>query len=472
MARFGVASGGVLDRSALILGNRLLGNDPGEAGLEITLLGPRLLFTDSAAIALTGADLGARLNGSTLPRWGVIHLNPGDEMSFDPSHGTSSGARAYLCVAGGFDLETVLGSRSTDLVGHFGGLDGRALQAGDTLPLRLSASDANAVSGFSLVDPPPSYDSEFVARLTFGPQADRFTDEGREAFLTGEYTVSTKANRQGIRLSGPAIAHHTNADLISEGIAHGAIQVPGDGQPIVLLAARQTVGGYVKIATVIGADLDRFAQLRPGAKLRFSEVSADEARSATLEARVKIGPDAVKMSKSHRGWSPAIPKHDVEGLTDVALSGVWDPVGVVQVIEAAQKAGVWSFQLEIAELGLKLDLQRGSGEASTLQPALEAPTAGNSQPQTNSSNVITAPVLGVFYRQSAPDTPPLAEEGTTVEAGHTIALLEVMKTYHEVQAPTAGTITEFLVEDGAFVEYGQPIARFIPAARPSDEVRR
>lgn len=470
MARFGVAPGGVLDRTALILGNRLLGNDPGEAGLEITLLGPRLVFTDSAAIALTGADLGARLNNGVLPRWGAVHLNPGDEISFDPSLGTGNAARAYLCVAGGIDLDPVLGSRSTDLVGHFGGLDGRPLQAGDTIPLRFSAIEADAVGGLTLTDSPPSYDSAFTARVTFGPQADRFTDEGRAAFLTSEYTVSTKANRQGIRLSGPAIAHTSNADLISEGIAHGAIQVPGDGQPIVLLAARQTVGGYVKIATVIGADLDRFAQLRPGAKVRFAEVSPDEARSATLHAREKIGPEAVrKISRSHLGWSPAISQQDLEGLTDVSFRGVWDPAGVVQVIEAAQKAGVWSLHLEIVELGLKLDLQRGGGETSTLQPPQERREANTPQQATDPSNVITAPVLGVFYRRSSPDVPPLAEEGATVEAGQTIALLEVMKTYHEVQASEAGTLIEFLVEDGQFVEYGQPIARFNPASHSSDE---
>lgn len=473
MARFGVAPGGVLDRTALILGNRLLGNDPSEAGLEITLIGPHLLFTDFATIALTGADLGARLNGGVLPRWGVIHLNPGDEISFDPGLGSGNGARAYLCLAGGLEIEPILGSRSTDLVGHFGGFQGRPLQAGDTLPLRFSATEAGAVRGLSLVNPPPSYDTDFSARVAFGPQSDRFTDEGRSTFLTSDYTVTTKANRQGVRLSGPAIAHTSNADLVSEGIAHGAIQVPGDGQPIVLLAARQTVGGYVKIATVIGADLDRFAQLRPGATLRFTDVSPEEARSATLQARAKLGPEAVKTtSRSHLGWSPAITQQHLEGLTDVTFRGVWDPAGVVQVIEAAQKAGIWSLHLEIVELGLTLDLHRGTHVGPASPPTVETPASNESQPPTDSGNVITAPVLGVLYRRSSPDAPPLVEEGTTVEAGQIVALLEVMKTYHEVRAPAAGTLIEFLVADGAFVEFGQPIARFTPVEHAFDEASR
>jgi acetyl-CoA carboxylase biotin carboxyl carrier protein len=175
-------------------------------------------------------------------------------------------------------------------------------------------------------------------------------------------------------------------------------------------------------------------------------------------------------SSSFHGWSPALPNADVEGLTGVTHPGVWDPVGVIEVIEAAQKAGVSSFHLEIAELGLKLELHRGDDRQ--IQTRAETTETPISQQQTVPDNVITAPVLGIFYRRSSPETPPLAEEGATVVAGQTIALLEVMKTYHEVQAPAAGTIIAFLVEDGQFVEYGQPIARFTPANAPSGEASR
>ncbi|MEA2583456.1 MAG: hypothetical protein QOF33_1541 [Thermomicrobiales bacterium] len=471
MARYGVAPGGALDRTALILGNRLLANDPGEAGLEITLLGPTLEFTGEATIALTGADLGARLNGSAIPLWQAIAIGAGDELSFLPGTGEGSGARAYVCIAGGLGIEPVLGSRSTDLVGHFGGLDGRALRAGDEIPLRAPESGNDTILRRRLAGEPPPYESSITARVTLGPQRDRFTDEGIATLLGQEYAVSTKANRTGIRLTGPVIAHRDGADLISEGIAHGAVQVPGDGQPIVLLAARQTVGGYVKIATVIGADLDRFAQLRPGASVRFTAVTPDEAREETLRWRAAIGADAVVEAPAiFTGWGPGTVASAIEGTGNVGNGGAWNPDGVVRVIEAAQAAGVSSFRLELADVGLKLELHRGTGEGpsqvggpATLE---ETPTGPASE------TVVTAPVKDTEDRRSAPEEPALVEEGATVAEGQTLALLEVMKTYHEVKSPHAGTLVAFLAEDGQFVEFGQPIARLSPEGKDIVEPSR
>jgi KipI family sensor histidine kinase inhibitor len=451
LGRYGVAPGGALDRTALILGNRLVGNEPGEAALEMTLLGPTLRFTGAAVVAVTGADLGARLNGSRLPLWQTIPITAGDELSFSPESGGSAGVRAYLCVAGGLAIPPVLGSRSTDLVGRFGGLAGRALAAGDEIALAAPAPPADALLRRRLAAPPPTYDATLTARVTLGPQQDRFTDDGLATFLGAEFRVSAKANRTGVRLSGPAIAHTHGADLVSEGIAHGAVQVPGDGQPIVLLAGRQTVGGYVKIATVAGADLDRFAQLRPGGAVRFVAVSPAEAREATLHARATLGPDAVTESPPSRaGWSPAGVAAAIGGTAAVNDERAWTPDGVVRVIEAARAAGLTTFCLELA--GLKLELHRGDDPASI-------PVSPATPPAATGETVVTAPVLGVFYRRGAPDQPPLVAEGDPVAPGQTIALIEVMKTYHEVQASHAATLLAFLVEDGAFVEYGQPLAR-------------
>ncbi|HEY7032238.1 MAG TPA: 5-oxoprolinase subunit PxpB [Thermomicrobiales bacterium] len=457
LARFGVAPGGALDRTALILGNRLLANDPGEAGLEITLLGPTLVFGGPTTVALTGADLGAQLNGSPVPLWQPVSVGEGDDFSFDPATGTGNGARAYLCVAGGLAIDPVLGSRSTDLVGHFGGLDGRPLRAGDEIPLRSAEPAIEALLRRRLAAPPPNHAPSMTARVVLGPQQDRFTADGIATFLGAEYAVSTKANRTGVRLTGPAIAHADNADLVSEGIAHGAIQVPGDGQPIVLLAARQTVGGYVKIATAIGADLDRFAQLRPGALVRFTAVTPDEARAETVSYRAGLGPSAVVDGPTvFTGWGPGEVAAELGGTASVDNGGAWDPAGVVEVIKAAQAAGISSFRLELAGAGLTLELHR------SVESALAAPER-NLPNRAQAETTVTAPVLGVFYRRSAPDLPVLVEEGARIDAGQTLALLEVMKTYHEIQAPHAGTLVAFLVEDGQFVEFGQPIARLVPA---------
>lgn len=452
-ARFGVAPGGALDRAALILGNRLLGNDPGEAALEITLAGPALAFAGETAIALTGADLGARLNGEPVPFWQPVLVRSGDELRFEPSK-AGLGARAYLCIAGGISVEPVMGSRSTDLIGGFGGWQGRALRVGDELPLGAPALSFDAIQQRRLKAPPPVIESGALARVVLGPQHDRFTDAGVAAFLGDGYAVSAKSNRQGIRLSGPVIEHVRGADLVSEGITHGAVQVPGDGQPIVLLAARQTVGGYIKIATVAGADLDRLAQLRPHDRLRFEETTVAEARAALFEYRAQLEADAVvDDERVHAGWTigtePAI--EEIE-----RVAGSWDPDGVIRVIEAIERAGVTSFALEVDGVNLRLRRDVG-GELFPVEPA--STTVPASTPIRSNSVEVVAPVLGVFYRKSSPDQPPLVEVGQRVEAGQIICVLEVMKTYHEVGATTAGILSAFLVEDGQFVEYGQAIAR-------------
>jgi biotin-dependent carboxylase-like uncharacterized protein len=447
LARFGVAPGGALDRAALVLGNRLVGNDPGDAALEMTLLGPRLRFTGPAVIAITGADLGARRGQESIPRWRPVAVQTGDELYFDNSAARDGGARAYLCIDGGIAVEPVLNSRSTDLVGGFGGLEGRALRAGDELPLQ-PRTDIGVLTR-RLAMPIPSYSSAIEVRVVLGPQADRFTDEGVVAFLGNPYVVSAKADRMGVRLTGPVITHRHGADLVSEGIAHGAIQVPGDGQPIVLLAGRQTVGGYVKIATVIGADLDRLGQALPGTQVRFAAVDPPTARTATLAYLATLGEDAITTA-------PEVESD--EGATGVGYR--WDPAGVIQVIEALTAAGVTTFHLEVAAAGLKLDLHRNAEGRLTDEVGTKPAPA---------FDVVIAPLLGVFYRRSAPDAPPFVEAGDHVTTGQLLGVIEVMKTYHDVTAPHAGVLESFLIDDGQFVEYGQPIARLAPATEQSHD---
>jgi biotin carboxyl carrier protein len=427
----------------------------------------------------------------------------GDELAFAVDGGEGRGARAYVCVAGGVDVPVVMGSRSTDLTGGFGGLAGRALRAGDVLPLGTSPAPADALLRRRLAVPPPSYGTEMAARVVLGPQEDRFAPEGIAAFLGERYAATAKADRMGVRLDGPRIAHSRGADLRSEGIAHGAVQVPGDGRPIVLLAARQTVGGYPKVATVIGADLDRCGQLRPGNAVTFGSVDVAEARALTLAARVGLGDDAVVARPSPgAGWSApgCRPTEGAMSMTDATgsggtpgpaetdsagagtgvagrLAGGWDPDGVVRVIAALREAGVTAFRLEVAAAGLVLELRRDAsgvlGEAAgtgVVPSAAVAADAGGDagdvargaaarDPEDPGDGLVRAPVLGAFYRRSAPEAPALAEVGDRIAAGQPLGVVEVMKTYHEVAAPRAGRIAAFLAEDGQFVEYGQPVAR-------------
>lgn len=272
---FGMPVAGAVDEYAFRAANIILGNDENAAALELTLLGPKLKVLADTVIALTGADLGARLNGHELPCWQVVAVKAGDEISFA---GVKSGCRAYLAVAGGIDVPVIMGSRSTYLRGKIGGLEGRALKAGDRLSAAEPPPGVWARVGRRV--PPqliPTYDSPITLRVVMGPQDDHFTAAGCETFLNSEYTVTNEADRMGYRLEGPKIEHAAGADIISDGIPLGAIQVPGHGMPIVMLSDRQTTGGYPKIATVASADLYRIGQARPGDKVRFLAIKREQA---------------------------------------------------------------------------------------------------------------------------------------------------------------------------------------------------
>ncbi|MEW6546521.1 MAG: biotin-dependent carboxyltransferase family protein [Bacillota bacterium] len=273
----GVSPAGAVDEYAFRLANWAVGNPPGAAALEITLVGPRLSFTRETLVAITGADLGPVVDGEPFPMWKAVTVPAGGTLAFT---GGARGCRAYLAVAGGIDVPPVLGSRSTDLLGRFGGLEGRALRAGDELP--IGAPPAGA--GPRPIPPElvPLYPEHVLARVVLGPQEDHFTSEGLRVFLGSCYQVTPQSDRMGLRLEGPVIRHRGRADIVSDGMPAGAVQVPQDGRPLVVLANRQTVGGYPKIATVISADLWRLAQLRPGCRVSFRAVTPEEAHRLAI----------------------------------------------------------------------------------------------------------------------------------------------------------------------------------------------
>lgn len=266
--RYGVTAAGALDRAALARANAAVGNPPDAAALEVTLTGPRVAFLAPCVFALAGADLGAVLERADLclpwpvPRGVAVRARPGNVLSFGARR---AGCRAYLAFAGGIDVPVVLGSRSTDLTAGFGGFSGRALRTGDRLALLAPGRGAT---------PPPAREEDAALDLTvrvhLGPQDDHFGPAALWRFWETAWHVSTTSDRVGCRLSGAALAHAGPAEIVSDGMVPGCIQVPPDGQPIVSLADGPTTGGYPKIATVVGADLPRLAQLVPGAsRLRF-----------------------------------------------------------------------------------------------------------------------------------------------------------------------------------------------------------
>jgi biotin-dependent carboxylase-like uncharacterized protein len=268
--RYGIPPSGPVDGESFVLANRLVGNPDTAAGLECTYMGPRLQVERACAIAVTGAPAPVTVNGAEAPRWATIILRPGDTVRVAAPR---AGVRSYLAVSGGIDVPLVLGSRATYLRGHLGGVDGRALLGGDV----LSVFPGPLPAARSVAPRPVGEDAETVVRVVLGPQADRFTGEGIETFLGTAYEMLPQSDRMGARLRGSRIAHARGHDIISDGIALGSVQVPGDGQPIALLVDRQSAGGYTKVATICSFDIGRVGQVKPGQRLRFRAIPLAEA---------------------------------------------------------------------------------------------------------------------------------------------------------------------------------------------------
>ena len=267
----GVPVGGAADAWSARLANRLVGNPDDAALLEITLVGPTLRLGSAARVAVTGAGFDAAVDAYRLPPHQACDLRAGATLRI----GEGSGARAYLAVGGGLTVQGMLGSSATDLRSGFGGHEGRALRAGDRLAFGTASGRARRWTGTREAGP---------IRIVRGPHAGRLAPD---AFDGAEWTVSPAADRTGMRLDGPRL-EPTGAEVASVGLPLGAIQVPPDGHPIVMLADRPVTGGYPVPACVIGADVGRVAQLRPGDGLRFASVAIEAAREANRRASEEL----------------------------------------------------------------------------------------------------------------------------------------------------------------------------------------
>lgn len=283
----GVPASGAMDNRAHRLANLLAGNHTDEATLEITLAGPELRFDSPACIAISGARLSPTLNGQAIPNDRPLIVRAGDHLAFGARQ---AGVRAYLAWHGGIDVPPVLGSRSTYVRGGFGGLEGRALKKGDTLALRtaLPGHDLEALERalwkISIYLPAIlGLQPRVAVRVLRGPHTGLFTDAALDSLLSAGYRASPDSERMGYRLQGPALPLRQPTQLLSESTSFGAIQVPSDGQPIILMADRQTTGGYAKIAHVATVDIPLVAQCLPGETLRFAECTLEQAQR--LDAR-------------------------------------------------------------------------------------------------------------------------------------------------------------------------------------------
>nr|WP_256468700.1 biotin-dependent carboxyltransferase family protein [Bradyrhizobium sp. 61] len=282
--RFGVSASGAMDPVALAAGNALLGNDDDAAGIEIQTFPFRLRFESDTPFALTGADHDATLAGATVPSWWCRRARAGDILSIGAPR---RGSRVYLTLGGGIDVPRVLGSRSTHLRAGFGGMEGRALQVGDIIPVGEAGRGASGRSDFG-VEPPdvaiplhgPSKDRVLPVRVMRAGEYDLFSEAMQATFWSTPWKISARSDRGGYRLAGNKLTLETPVEMRSHGVVAGVVQVPPAGEPIIQMSDANTAGGYPKMAAVIQADLWRLGQAAPGSSIIFSEVSYQEAVAA------------------------------------------------------------------------------------------------------------------------------------------------------------------------------------------------
>ncbi len=275
----GFSVAGAMDVRSLKIANLLLDNPENEAVLEITLIGPTLEFTSATIIAITGGDFQPQINGEPAPMYTALYMNKGDILKFGSAR---TGSRGYIAFSSYLDIPVVMGSRCTNLKSKLGGFKGRKLQAGDYMNFRIKRRYLPFFLSRKLEG--DDFDQEEATlRVIMGPQDDLISKQGVETFLNSEYTVTSDFDRMGCRLEGPFIAPKKTSDIISDGIAFGAIQVPSHGKPIILLSDRQTTGGYAKIATVASVDIPKLVQRKTDHKIHFKAITVQEAQQLYLD---------------------------------------------------------------------------------------------------------------------------------------------------------------------------------------------
>lgn len=291
MQKYGVVVSGAQDIFSLQVANLLVGNELSEAVIEIAMYGSSYIFTKDHMIAITGADLQPMLDGKPVPLWRPIFVPKGSEIIFGSA---KHGCYAYVAIAGGLNIETQYGSKSTYIRANIGGVKGRALQKKDKISIgKLTALQSDMFAQLLKKDQPPSWFVKYDNVLPFaetetlyvlkGSEINYFTEESINQFIENEYMLTPRADRMGYAFQGSELKRRKSKELLSEGVTFGTVQVPSSGQPIILMADRQTTGGYPKLAQVISAHLPRLSQLKPKQYVRFQFVTIEEAEKAYIE---------------------------------------------------------------------------------------------------------------------------------------------------------------------------------------------
>ncbi|MCY6485122.1 biotin-dependent carboxyltransferase family protein [Clostridium aestuarii] len=290
--KYGIIVSGAMDGFAHRIANILVGNEEKDAVLEATLIGPKILIKEDTLISICGGDLSPQINNCDVPMWRPVYVKGGSILSFSKC---VVGSRTYVAFAGSFNIEKIMESKSTYMRAEIGGYEGRALKKGDVLKLNDISHIGNRIANNLLKDVNcygfaatkwfiggevlPKYDASPIVRVIADGQYDCFDDESKKNFFQNKFMITSQSDRMGYRLKGNNLSLKEPLEMISEAVSLGTVQVPADGNPIILLADRQTTGGYPKIAQVISVDIPIIAQLKPGDRLGFQKISLEEAQS-------------------------------------------------------------------------------------------------------------------------------------------------------------------------------------------------
>lgn len=293
--RYGIPVAGAMDDFAFRIANILVGNDENEAVIEATFLGPCIQLDFDGFIAITGAYMDPKINETSVKMWRNLKVDKGDILEFS---GATQGLRTYIAFGGSLGINEILNSKSTYVRGALGGFNGRKLLAEDEISIDVSKSK---VEPGKYISPGfiPEYTKEVNVRVILGPQDDHFSPEVIETFLSSPYKITAEADRMGYRLEGPTLSHVKGPDIISDGIAMGSVQVPGHGFPIVMMADRQTTGGYTKMATVVTFDLPYLAQMGPGDVMHFQQVTIEEGQNLYAQYEQNIDNIKIRVKNSN-----------------------------------------------------------------------------------------------------------------------------------------------------------------------------
>lgn len=321
----GVSPAGALDRRSAVLANILVGNEPGEGLLEMTLGGVSMVFREDNTVAVCGAPMPMTLDGVPTEPYRAFTVRAGQVLSFQYA---PRGMRTYIAFAGGLDIPPVMGSRSTHISSGVGGFEGRKLRRGDTIGFR---SPCLCLPRQQLRRVPPEHfpkaGETVEIRLLTGPQEDYFTPAGQAALFQNPYEISVHSDRMGYRLAGEPIEHKAMGEVITDGVVFGSVQVPPSGQPIIMMADRQTTGGYAKIATVITEDLPLLAQCPPGTLLRFSGVTVEQAQKLCVERRKTMNSLIRQMRQGQDSRCYRVCVNGIDYLVEISAENEMQPAG-------------------------------------------------------------------------------------------------------------------------------------------------